>query len=149
MYNLKWYGKYHCSVFPLQFPFLSNTQWLTSQSGLHSESLWHYQLTVTSIGSKEYQGILNGDLLNLRKNKQSTYWDTGSFQNWWCWQSLWFRLVPVSSIIYSFCGRLQDKKSKCFYANFFVGTIYFKNGYTKKRDKVKSKMSFILSFLSS
>lgn len=44
-----------------------------------------------------------------KEAQQSTYWDTGSFQNWWRWQSLWFWLVPVSSIIYSFCGRLKTK----------------------------------------
>lgn len=115
--------------------FSTKFQWLTSQSGLPSELLWHYQIARTWVVLFffKYQWILEGDLVNLRKKQQSTYWDTGSFQSWWCWQSLWFWLVPVSSIIHCFCGRLKDKNKSYFLNKLPVVTIHFKNYCSQTR----------------
>lgn len=127
---LKRYERSYSTVFPLNF-FSIKFQWLTSQSGLHSELLWHYQIARTCyfwFFSNMYQWILKGDLVNLGKKKtKSTYWDTGSFQSWWCWQSLWFWLVPVSSIVHCFCGRLKDKNNSYFLSKSPVVTKHFQN----------------------
>lgn len=79
-----------------------------------------------------------------KKTQQSTYWDTGSFQSWWCWQSLWFWLVPVSSIIHCFCGRLKDKNKSYFLSKLPVVTTHFKSYCSNTVAKQGKRASFSL-----
>lgn len=129
---LKLYGRSHSRVFPLTISFLQLLSYQIPSASHHEVDFILNDCDITRYQELHFKKSVNlKRKLTKPENKQtnkhppknptkepqqSTYWDTGSFQNGWRWQSLWFWLVPVSSIIYSFCGRLKTKIKVIFFS---------------------------------